>query len=150
MKRTPLKRTPFKKKPYTWKKKKPSEKKGLFDHLKKESRVEEWNRIKEEITPYFIKYGIYNTCELKLPQICSGSYIGLTYAHSKKRNDIARDEPKRTEELKEVIRACVSCHDCIEYLPKLGDLSPSDRMYIIVKDCIDRRNKRLKISSIYA
>lgn len=141
-------------------KKKKKEGKGLFKHLKKEkkglykdrtkekknlfpkkeSKVAEWNRIKREITPYFIENDIYNICELGL-EGCTGNAIGLTYAHSKKRGDIATKEPERTRELKEVVRACPACHHKIEYIPK--ELGGRKKMYEIVTEVIRKREERL-------
>lgn len=118
------------------------EKKGLFLHLKKESKDEEWFRIKQEIRPFFVKHGLINICELKLP-MCIGNVLPLHFAHSKKREDIAKEEPERTRELKEVVRACPKCHDYIEHLPEKDGVSGRQRMYNIVIACIEIRNRRL-------
>jgi hypothetical protein len=56
---------------------------------------------------------------------------------------IAKDEPERTRELCEVVRACSACHNHIEYLPKKDGKSGREQMYEIVLSVIDRRNKRL-------
>jgi hypothetical protein len=142
MKRTELKRTAFKRKPP-----KAKATKGLSLYPKKETKDEEWSRIKREITPYFEKYGLYDRCELMLPN-CKG--YGDQYAHSKKRGDIAKLEPERTKELKEVVRACPSCHYKVEYPEKTAEETGRQIMYRIVLSCIDARNKRLQINSIYS
>lgn len=145
MKKTPFKKKEYKweRKPYVWKKKPKKEGKGLFDHLNKESKDHEWARIKREIKPFFVEHGLYYICELQLPNVCVGSVLNLTYAHSKKRGDIAKKEPERTRELKEVVRACPACHHKIEYLPKTETETGREQMYRIVTDCIKRRNRRL-------
>lgn len=139
MKRTALKRTPFKIKPKT---KKTS--KGLFDHLKKESKDQEDQRIKREILdPYFINLGLYYVCELNLPSTCIGNSLPLQYAHSKKRGDIALKEPERTRELCEVVRACTACHNEIEYIAPTPEETGRKIMYRIVIATIENRNKLL-------
>lgn len=138
MKRTPLKRTPFKRKPP-----KPKTSKGLFDHLKKEKKVDEWTRVRTEILdPYFIANNLYDVCELTFSK-CIGNKLPLQYAHSKKRGDIAKEEPERTRELCEVVRACTVCHDHIEYLPEKDGKSGREHMYDIVVSTINKRNRRL-------
>ena len=138
-----MKRTPFKKKPYQWKRKPPKTKKGLFDHLKKESKNDEWTRIKRDILdPYFQKHNLYSVCELQLDR-CIGAVLPLQYAHSKKRGEIALEEPERTRELCEVIRACTNCHKDIEYLPEKDGVSGHEQMYQIVTSVIKTREKRL-------
>lgn len=135
-----MKRTPFKKKPYVWKQ---PVKQKTFNLNKKESRDEEWARIKKDIlNPEFIAKGLYSVCEIQL-EGCIGSIISLQYAHSKKRDDIAREEPERTRELCEVVRACTICHDIIEHLEEKDGVSGKDQMYAIVLSIIDRRNRRL-------
>jgi hypothetical protein len=134
MKRTPIKKSS---KPMRRKALKPRGSKGLFP--KKESKTEEWNRVKREILdPYFQENGLYWICELDYP-MCIGTALPLQYAHSKKRGEIALDEPERTRELTEVIRACTECHGYIEDPTKI---SKSD-MYYIVVTTIEKRNKRL-------
>jgi hypothetical protein len=142
-----VKRTPFKKKPYTWNRNKPKKpRKGLFDHLKKESKNHEWNRIKREILdPYFHANDLYYICELKLPNICSGNAMKLTYAHSKKRGYIAKKEPERTRELCEVVRACINCHHTIEYPKGVSKAEGLELMFKAVTECIERRNRRLRL-----
>lgn len=144
-----MKRTAFKKKPYIWKRK-PStglsnipKNKTESDIPKKESKMEEWRRIKTEILiPYFISIGLISTCEIKGDR-CLGSALAMQFAHSKKRDDIAKEEPERTRELCEVIRACTNCHYDIEHLPYKDGVSGKDQMYIIVINLIAFRNKRL-------
>lgn len=134
-----MKRTPFKRKPYQWKRKPV----GSSSDTKRESKVDEWSRIKKEILdPYFYKHNLYDQCELKL-SVCIGNVITLQYAHSKKRNDIAKQEPERTRELCEVVRACTSCHNYIEYLPERDGKSGKEQMYEIVVSTINKRNRRL-------
>lgn len=152
MKRTPFKKRPPKKKEgkglfsdYVPEKKGivaayVSEKKGLIP--KKESKDEEWQRIKKEIRPFFIENDLYYICELQLSK-CIGNALPLQFAHSKKRFDIAKEEPERTRELKEVVRACTVCHNYIETLPDTEDLTGHERMYRIVVDTINLREKRL-------
>lgn len=133
-----LKRTPFNRKP-------PREKssKGLFDYLKKESKAEEWARIKKDILdPLFVRMGLYDTCELQLDK-CIGNIVELQYAHSKKRELIAKQEPERTRELCEVVRACTNCHDDIEHLADTAEETGHEQMYRIVVSTINRRNRRL-------
>ena len=150
-----MKRTPFKKKPYQWKKKfkkegkglfkdLKKEKKGLFRHLKRESKTEEWNRIKRDIlNPYVESIGLKDVCEIRIIGTCVGNALPLTYAHSKKRNDIAKNEPERTRELCEVVRACPACHHEIEYLEPTETESGHEQMYRIVTTIIKKRNAKL-------
>lgn len=134
MKRTPIKRTAFKK---TSSKTRTS--KGLFDHLKKETKNEEWKRVKKDtLDPFFIKHGLYYKCELGL-SMCIGSILELQYAHSKKREEIALEEPERTRELCEVIRVCATCHEYIEYLPEYEGKSGKTQMYEIVIKAVSKR-----------
>lgn len=142
MKKTPFKKKSYtwKKKPYTWKVRNDRTDKGLFDHLKKETKQEEWERIKKDILdPYFYKLGLFTVCELRIPNICIGSALSLQYAHSKKRDYIAVDEPERTRELCEVVRACTACHNEIEHLEDTEQETGHEQMYRIVIDCIKRR-----------
>lgn len=109
---------------------------------KKESKGDEWFRIKEEIFPYFLRHNLAGVCELQF-DCCTGNLRPLQFAHSKKRIDIATEEPERTRELKEVVRACNECHKLIEHLPDKDGLTGHERMYRIVVDTIKRREKRL-------
>lgn len=119
------------------------ETKGLFDHLKKESKGDEWFRIKqEELHPYFQANNLFDKCELGLP-VCIGSALPLQYAHSKKRGEIALEEPQRGIEMREVIRVCQNCHNHIETLEETDGVSGHQQMYDIVVGVIARRNKRL-------
>ena len=126
----------MKRKPYTWKPKPKKEGKGLFDHLKHESKVEEWNRIRAELTKQFNLIGI-TRCELKL-EGCVGTF-GLAFAHSLKRGKIPKDEPLRTEKLMEVARLCIYCHNVIEYLPEVDGKSGHVRMEEIILNIIKNR-----------
>ena len=116
--------------------------KRLFDHLKREPRDEECRRHYAEITPFFIANGLYDICELQL-SVCIGNVLSLQFAHSKKRDDIAKEEPERSRELQEVVRACTKCHEVIEHLPDNSEMSGRERMYKIVRDTIARRQRRL-------
>ncbi len=151
-----LKRKEWIRKPYVWKRKPKKEGKGLFDnlkkekknlfpHLKKESKDEEWRRIQNEITPFFIKHNIYNYCELRL-HCCSGTF-GLAFAHSKKRDDWAKEGLEREIDARHVVRACQDCHDFIEHpkVDKSKGENGRDVMFNYVVECIERRDKRLKI-----
>lgn len=155
MKRTPLKRTPFKKKdvPYKLESRKPlkrNKSKGLSSHSGKETANDEWNRIKREIKPIFEEFGLYDICELRLEGCIEHIRdIELQFAHSKKRGQIAKHEPERTKELKEVIRVCSSCHYKIEYPKKTEEETSRQIMYRLVLECIDKRNRELQIKSIY-
>lgn len=134
-----MKRSGFKRK--NNKEKKPS--KNLFPHLARESKADEDRRIKTDyLDPYFHKHGLYYTCELALP-MCIGSVLPLQYAHSKKRGEIALKEPERTTEMCEVVRACTKCHYHIEHLPEKGGVSGREQMYQIVRNTIEKREKRI-------
>lgn len=155
------------KKPYVWKRKlkekpkdtsdsTPKEKKGLFahlkkekkgqfKHLKKESKIEEWIRIKKEIEPFFVYYNLLEYCELKL----EGCMIRATdYAHSLKRIDWAKEDPQRTVDAKQVVRACPKCHHTIEYphVDKEGEESGRQLMFNHVVAVIRRRNVSLGLN----
>jgi hypothetical protein len=133
-----MKRTGFKKKAYPWRR--TPKKEGIIVY--KETKDEEWARIKrEELDPYFYRHNLHDICELQL-RVCTGR--ARHYAHSKKRDDIARDEPERTRELKEVVRACPECHDFIEYPPRTEDNSGKRMMYEVVVDRIKKREARLE------
>jgi hypothetical protein len=122
-------------------------KKGLFSHLKKkENKNNEWKRIKKELNPIFIDANLYDVCELGFEEVCIGNALPLSYAHSKKRADIAKDEPERTRELKEVIRTCAKCHYYIEYQLGNDDMySAKEKMYLVVTECIKRRQSLTNI-----
>lgn len=138
MKRSPLKRTPFKRKPKSKK-----ESKGLFDHLKQESKTEEWKRILNELKERFVKVGILS-CELRLKGCTLASNFGWTwsFAHSLKRDKIASRKyfpEQREKEIREVVYACGNCHNIIEHLPKTEEESPEEQMYRIVLATINKR-----------
>jgi protein-tyrosine-phosphatase len=121
----------------------PKRTKGLFDHLKKESKDAEWSRIKRDILdPYFYSIALLSTCELGFDG-CVGSYLPLQYAHSKKREEIAKYEPERTRELCEVIRVCTACHDKIEHPKGLKGKEAKEYMYRMVTQTIESRNRAL-------
>lgn len=123
-----MKRTPFKRKP---KKKKTS--KGLFKHLKKESKAVEWARIRKELLKEFEAMGI-NYCEARYNG-CAGTF-GLAFAHRFKRRLIPKEEPQRSEELRTVAYLCVKCHELLEH-------SGHEIMYNSITKIIEERNNRL-------
>ncbi len=116
----------------------PKTKKGLFDHLKKEAKTDEWARVRKEITPYFVAHGIYNVCEAKLP-VCIGTALELQFAHSKKRVDWATDGRARQEDAREVIRACTACHEALEHLPEKDGRTGRERMRDAIRAIIAGR-----------
>lgn len=139
MKRTPLRR----------KKSVPRESKGLFDHIPKEnknlfshlskpSKDEEWASVREELRDRFSRVGIIS-CEVGYKN-CIKSYnfgFGWTFAHSLKRDKIPaeKDNPElRHKLIREVIYACVSCHNELE---KLGN--KENQMHDAVVSIIKRR-----------
>ncbi len=131
-----LKRSPIKSKPYVWKKKPKKKGKGLFDHLKKESKIDEWVRIRAELFEKFNQLGI-TSCELNLKGCTKNYYLG--FAHSKKRKEIATEQPERDRELAEVALLCTSCHQQIEYLPSTDLETGHGRMYRIITNIINNR-----------
>lgn len=119
-----------------------SEKKGIYIKPK-ESKEHEWARIKREILdPYFYEIGLFNVCELNIPNVCDGLFIG--YAHSRKRGDIAKQEPERTKQLCEVVRACQKCHKKVEFPPRTITESSRQIMYRKIIEVIDSRNQKVK------
>lgn len=127
-------------KPIPKKRLKKRESKGLFKHLEKESKTDEWTRTRLELDEEFLRKGIPKYCELRLSG-CTGG-LNVAYAHSKKRDEIALEGEERVRELKEVIRACSNCHHKIEY-PKeelmLEGENTHDCMYRIVTQIIESR-----------
>jgi hypothetical protein len=75
--------------------------------------------------------------------MCIGAVLPLQYAHSKKREEIALEEPERTRELCEVVRACTACHYYIEHLEDTEEKTGKEQMYEIVVRIRNKRNKRL-------
>lgn len=86
-----------------------------------------WDKIRPELQKDFNERGI-NYCEIGFPS-CK-PYLGLFFAHSKKRIDIIEPKfplhelstqqeidnwQKFEEDMREVIRACNACHSVIEY-----------------------------------
>jgi len=125
-------------KPYVWKRKPKKTQKGLFDHLKQESKTEEWNRIREELKIWFIENGILS-CELNLLGCTKASNFGWTwsFAHSRKRGDIVSRKTNpdlRDIQMREVVYACGNCHTCIEKLT-----NRNNEMYNIVMETIRKR-----------
>jgi len=144
----PLKSTPFKQKAYQWKrvpftKKKhstPKETKGLFDHLKKQSKVDEWNEIREELKERFTRAGILS-CELEMKNCTGADNFGFTwsFAHSLKRIEISKDELERAKEIREVVYACGTCHYAIEVVGNKDREDGQLTMAEIVRSVISRR-----------
>ena len=83
---------------------------------------------KPELKRRFADAGIVQ-CELNYPK-CSGTF-GLGFAHSKRRRLIKNDQ-----ELREVIRACNSCHDIL-------DAKPHAETRMIVKAIIRNRKRAI-------
>lgn len=117
----------------------PKTKKGLFDHLKKESKTDEWARIRKEIIPFFVAHGIYNICEVGLTGICIGTVLELQFAHSKKRVDWAVDGRARQEDAREVVRICTACHARLEHLPEQEGKTGRERMCEAIRMIIAKR-----------
>lgn len=116
----------------------PKENKNLFAYLDKESKEEEWDRIREELKTRFAKAGILS-CELRY-EVCIYSYnFGhkWSFAHSLKRDQIVSEKfnPElREKQIRQVIYACQNCHAEIE---KLGN--KNNEMYNIVIEVINKR-----------
>lgn len=93
--------------------------KGLFDHLKTFSKVEEWHNIRIELKEKFLKAGIIS-CELSLEGCTKAYNFGWTwgFAHSLKRNKISKIPEIRYLEIREVVYSCGNCHNIIE---KIGN-----------------------------
>lgn len=70
-----------------------------------------WKRLRSIIYEELSLQGI-TSCELKIPNMCLGSFA-LGLAHSKKRMYI-----KTEADMREVVLACVACHEVIENMPK--------------------------------
>lgn len=117
----------------------PKEKKGLFDHLKKPSKNDEWAKVRKQITPFFVARGIYNICEAALEGICIGNALELQFAHSKKQVDRAADGRARQEDMREVIRCCTACHLHLETLPEENGKTGRERMCELIKAIIAKR-----------
>lgn len=139
-----MKRTPLKRKTSTTKGSKglfdhiPKEKKGLFDHLSKPSKDEEWSQIREELKERFYKAGIIS-CEANLKG-CIQSYnfgFGWTFAHSLKRDKIPVEPALREKSIREVIYACVSCHNQLETLG-----NKENRMHDAIVSIIKQRKRQ--------
>lgn len=114
--------------------------KGLFDHLKKPSKTEEWETIREELKERFAKAGIVS-CELRfLGCITSLNFgFGWTFAHSLKRAAISNEPEQRLKDIKEVVYACIKCHDYIEKIGNKTKLDGSLTMADIVRFTISKR-----------
>jgi len=153
MKQTPLKRKPYKWKrtPFKQKPKTPKSSKGLFDYLKsekkglfpsKESKVEEWNAIREELKERFLRVGI-TSCELQLKNCTKAANFGFTwsFAHSLKRGAIAavKDEKEHARLMREVVYACGTCHYAIEQIGNKDKEDGSPTMCDIVRTIIAER-----------
>ena len=146
-----MKRTPFKPKPYKWKvkpynwKRKPKKKgKELFAHLKKESKTEEWNRIRAEQKLLFLKAGIIS-CELKL-EGCTRAYnFGWTwsFAHSLKRDKMSSELEIRYVQMREIVYACGRCHNIIEKIGNKERFDGKPKMKDYVRNAIANRQNPL-------
>lgn len=134
-----MKRTPFKKKPYVWKPKPKKKPKGIFDHIKKENKVQEWSRILKELKERFV-YAQILSCELRLEGCTLATNFGWTwgFAHSKKRDKISAIPEIREVEIRQVVYACGNCHDIIEDLKE----EDSPNMYDVVCNTIEKRDKQ--------
>jgi hypothetical protein len=73
-------------------------------------RVQQWDNARKKLKIAFRQVGI-TTCEVRLDGNCWRDN-GLSFAHSKKRNDIQGDE------LYEVVLACAYCHTMMEGMDK--------------------------------
>ena len=71
---------------------------------KKESKLQEWNRIRKILVKEFEEMGV-TRCEIHLPDCTPSRFLG--FAHTAKRRDVT--------DLKVVILACSNCHQKIEY-----------------------------------
>jgi hypothetical protein len=147
-----MKKTPLTRKPFAWKPKHKKKGKGLFDHLKTESKDEEWNRIREELKVWFTENGILS-CELKLEGCTKAENFGWTwsFAHSKKRGEIVAqkvDPIQREIEMKEVVYACGSCHNTVEKIGNKVRLDNKPTMRDFVVNAINKRGlTKIEITS---
>lgn len=150
-----MKRSPLKRKPVVLKRVKlksrtsPRTSKHLFDdhvseskglYQKKESKVDEWNRVKSELKEQFVKAGI-TSCELRWSRCTLARNFGFTwsFAHSLKRDKISADPEIRPVEIREVIYACGECHDQLEKIGNKERFDGKPKMMDIVRDVISRR-----------
>ena len=74
--------------------------------VKKESKVQTWNKVRKELVKEFKEMGI-TKCELRLGDCTNGRFLG--FAHTTKRRDVT--------DLKRVVLACTNCHSKVEYAP---------------------------------
>lgn len=100
-----------------WKKSLPK-KKNTPSYQNKESKIEEWGRIRAELKERFVAVGILS-CELKLEGCTRAANFGWSwsFAHSEKRDNIAsrKTNPELREiQIREVVYSCGNCHDFIE------------------------------------
>lgn len=93
--------------------------------LKPGKKTKDWSNLRKVLYEELAEKGI-TSCELQYEN-CTGR-VFPSLAHSKKRRFIESDL-----EMREVIFACVGCHEKIEYLPK-------EEMYEIVIGIIKSRN----------
>lgn len=87
----------------------------------------EWEAAKKKLNPAFARVGLLNFCEVgyylyQFPEHAEAiekhrhNYF-LTYAHGDKRNNLVGNEL-----ITLVARACVDCHDYIEYRPDMRQI----------------------------
>lgn len=142
MKRTPLKRKPYqlKRTPIKQKRSTPRQSKGLFDHLKKQTKTVEWTEIRAELKERFLRAGI-TSCELKLKNCTGAANFGFTwsFAHSLKRNQISSEPEQRAKEIRSVVYACGTCHYAIEQIGNKDRDDGKPKMSDIVRSVISRR-----------
>lgn len=72
--------------------------------VKKESKVQEWNKVRKELKVQFEEAGI-TRCELRLLDCTPNNYLG--FAHTTKRRDV--------KDLRKVVLSCSNCHSKVEY-----------------------------------
>lgn len=93
--------------------------------LKTGKKTDAWSKLRTILYAELAEQGI-TSCELRYEN-CTGR-VFPSLAHSKKRRFILSDA-----EMREVIFACVGCHEKIEYLPK-------EEMHKIVTSIIKSRS----------
>lgn len=74
-------------------------------------KTKEWQAAWREMKPRFERAGVV-FCELRRDPNCTPNHF-LTPAHSRKRRNITTPEG-----LREIVIACVHCHQAIELLPE--------------------------------
>ena len=87
-------------------------------------KVKQWDRIRAKLKKEFEAKEI-TTCELRYDKCWVNN--GLSFAHLDKRRYLTE------EQLYEVVLACPTCHNEVEYLPK-------GQMRVILQRIIDNRD----------